>query len=226
MIQINLVPDVKYEHLKASRTRNIVNLTAIIVSAFAIGITILLAAVAYGAQKANINKLNEEIAASSQELQSIQDLDKILTVQNQLNSVDGLHDSKPVTSRLYQYLPQLVPTNVQVSDIEFNFTDNTFIVEGTAKDLLAVNKFVDTIKFTEYTQEGSDVKTRAFSEVVLDSFESKQGETAYTIKGKFDPTIFSGTVKVKLEVPKVTTTRAESNPGTDLFKEQPKEENQ
>lgn len=222
MIQINLIPDVKDKYIKAQRKKRVVLLSSFAVCGVFIGITLILAFIVYGAQKVQLNLLENDIKKNTAQLQKIEGLDKILTVQNQLNSISGLHSQKPVTSRIFVFLPQITPTDVQISTLKLNYDDSTMNIIGTAKSLEAVNKFVDTLKFTDYTTDKTTDKKRAFSEVVLTAFSRSEKEATYTINMKFDPTIFSGDVKtVTLIVPSITSTRSQTEQ-PDIFKAQPK----
>jgi Tfp pilus assembly protein PilN len=221
MIQINLLPDVKTAYVKSQRTRNTVLVGSLIVSGVAIAIMLVLASVVYGAQKVQISSLNNSIKENSEELKSIEGLNKILTVQNQLKSIGALHADKPVTSRLFTFLPQLVPTDVQISNLNLKYEGDSLVFTGTAKDLLVVNKFVDTLKFTKYTTDQSTDEKPAFKTVVLSSFSRSDKNANYTISTKFDPAIFdSANKEVVLVVPKITSTRSQVEQPTQLFNQQ------
>src|SRR5690606_25297939 len=118
-------------------------------------------------QKQHIADLTDDINQQKNELSSYEDLDKILTIQSQLGSVTGLHEQKPVTSRLFTYLPQIVPQAASLSSLELNYEAMTMEINGTADSLTTINKFVDTLKFTQYTDTETQAKANAFSEVVL-----------------------------------------------------------
>lgn len=221
MIQLNLLPDVKTKYIKAERAKRTVVLVAVIISGVSVGIVLLLASVAYGAQKIQLNSLNSDITTNSQTLKKVDNLDKILTIQNQLNALPALHDGKPVVTRLFTFLPQITPTDVKISDYKVNFVDNTMLFTGSAKDLGAVNKFVDTLKFTKFTVDEQTDQKNAFSAVVLSSFARSDKEASYTINLKFDEALFSSKYKtVTLIVPQITSTRSTTESPGALFKEQ------
>lgn len=221
MVQLNLLPDVKAKYVKSQRAKRTVVFSSIAISGTALAIVVLMASVVYGAQKLQLSSLDSDIEANSKELKSIDDIDKILTVQNQLNALDGLHSQKPVVTRVFTFLPQITPNDVSISNYDLKLVDNTMSFTGTAKDLVAVNKFVDTLKFTKYiTDESTDQKS-AFSEVVLTSFSRGADGASYTVTLKYDPELFNGVYKnVSLIVPKITTTRSETERPNSLFQEQ------
>jgi hypothetical protein len=152
-------------------------------------------------------------------------LDRSLMIQNQLKALPDLHKQKPVISRVFTFLPQLTPNDVSISNYELKITDNTMTFSGTAKDLISVNKFVDTLKFTKFTTDSNpDVANAkpAFSAVVLSSFTRTDKDASYSVTLKYDSELFDSANKtVSLVVPKITSTRSETERPVDLFKEQP-----
>lgn len=150
MIQFNLLPDVKVDYIRSQRLKRSILGIAVIAAAGALFILIMLFLVVDVFQKQHLSGLNTDIKTDSKKLQSINDLNKILTIQNQLNSLPSLHAAKPVTSRLFTYLSQIVPDKVNIAQLSINFDSNTLTVSGTTDALSTVNKFTDTLKFTGY----------------------------------------------------------------------------
>lgn len=218
MIQFNLLPDIKQRYLKAQRQKHLVIFISTIASATAIGIFVILFLVVQVWQKQSINDLNSDIKNYSNQLSDTKDLDKILTVQNQLKSLPGLHDEKAVSSRLFGYITQLTPQKANISKLELSFDENTISISGSADGLSTVNAYVDTLKFTKYTANSDDPQTNsAFSNVVLSAFGRTATETTYTITASFDPVIFSQQQEVTLTVPKITSSRSVTEQPNDLF---------
>src|SRR4051794_9960581 len=103
MIQLNLLPDVKLEYIKAQRSRRLVITTSLLISAGAIILLVLLFSVS-SLQKKHISDLSKSISKQTTELQQKPQINKILTVQNQLGSLTALHAAKPAAARLVDYL--------------------------------------------------------------------------------------------------------------------------
>jgi hypothetical protein len=225
MIQLNLLPDVKLEYLKAQRLRRQMFTISFLVTAFALVLLIVLLG-ASSLQKKHLSDLNKDITTESNQLKNKPDIDKILTVQNQLNSLTALHAGKPAASRLTTYLNDTTPTQVSISQFSIDFTTQGVTITGTAENLSSVNKYVDSLKYTTYSVDGGD-STKAFSDVVLSSFSlnSANGSTSngqqanYSITLLYDPVIFDITQNVDLSVPTTTTTRATGVSGSDLFQQ-------
>jgi Tfp pilus assembly protein PilN len=221
MIQLNLLPDVKLNYLKAQRSRKVITGVAIVVSAAAVGLLVLMLVI-NGLQRKHLTDLSKDIDASSSKLQKQPDISRILTVQNQLSSLTGLHDAKPASSRLLGYLNQVTPAQVSITTLDTTNIDHTMTISGTADTLSSVNKYIDTLKSTTYKLPESEQTQNAFSSVVLGSFGlatggSTTGKAAsYTIMFGFEPVIFDTTKQVTLIVPKQTTTR-QNTQSTDLF---------
>lgn len=218
-VQFNLLPDIKIAYLKARRQEHMVVLISTMAIIVSLVIFAILLSVVYGLQKKNLSDLNGDIKVASRELEDTEDLDKILTVQNQLESLPALHDDKVVSSRLYTMLSQITPAEASIAKLNVDYSIDTMTISGSASSLAVVNKFVDTIKFTNYTVGDSDETQRAFSEVVLSSFTRDNDSTTYEITFKFAPIIFDSTEETELTVPQIISTRSEVDKPTALFQE-------
>lgn len=220
MIQFNLLPDVKLQYLKAARTRRLIMSISVLASAAALVVLALLLLDVEVAQKHHLSTLNANIKQSDSKIQQIPQLNKILTVQNQLDSLDSLHAGKPAATRLFDYLTQTTPTNADINNMTTDFTAQSVTITGTADALSTVNEFVDTLKFTTYQavdSQGNKQSDKAFSNVVLTSFGRSDTKVTYTISLSYAPPIFDITQDAKLVVPKLVTTRSELDHPNALF---------
>lgn len=207
-IQFNLLPDIKIQYLKTKRQQRVVILLSMFTTIISVSLLAILLTVVFGVQKKTIGDLNRDIGSKSKKLESTTDLDKILTVQSQLVSLTGLHDSKVVASRIYTYLPQITPVNVSVSKFSADFTSSTLSVAGNANNITAVNTYVDTLKFAKYTADGKSAELPVFSNVVLSGFSVTTASSSYSISMNFDPVIFSEKHTIALTIPNTVTTRS------------------
>lgn len=206
MVQFNLLPDVKLEYLKAKRLLRMVTSAAIAIGGVAFVLFVVLLLVVYVFQKQQLNNLDGKINTAKLQLSRNTNLNKILTVQNQLESLPSLEAQDPVTSRLFNYLSQITPVNADISDFNIDYTNDTMIITGSADSLTTVNKYVDTLKFTTYALSGTNTKNNAFSQVVLTSFGISSHPTnnrpaSFTINCSFNPTIFNVADNSSLVVP-------------------------
>ena len=202
MIQFNLLPDVKIQYLRARRQEHLVVVISTLATIAGIAVVVILLGTVYAVQKKSLSDLNRDIASDSQQLQSTQNLSKILTVQNQLKTLPGLDAQKPVATRLAGFLSQITPSAVSISKLDVNFTQNTMTITGNSDMISTVTTFADTLKNTTYAvqQTGASGKP-AFSKVVLSSFSRDKNGATYTISLSFDPVIFSEASDVSLSVP-------------------------
>lgn len=200
MIQFNLLPDVKIEYIKAQRTKRAVMGVSVIASAAALVILIFLLMTVHVFQKKNMNDLSKDIKTNSETLKRTPNLSKMLTVQSQLNSLGGLHDAKPTTSRIFGFMNQLTPTDVSISELKLDIDAKTLSITGDAASLDAVNHFVDAIKFTKYSADDGSEAKQAFSNVVLTSFNRDEKRASFTVDMAVDTAIFSNAYNVGLIV--------------------------
>jgi Tfp pilus assembly protein PilN len=179
MIEINLVPDVKQELIKAQRVRATVISSSIIIAVGAAGIVTLLAIYAFGVQFAQGIVADGDIQKGSNQLEGVQDLSKTLTIQNQLTKISALHDQENIDSRIFDVLAAIIPpspNNVAISDASVDSTTSTITIDGqAANSYAAVEVFKKTI-------EGASVQftdsTSAKQQVTLASNLST-GNTSY-----------------------------------------------
>jgi hypothetical protein len=210
-IQLNLIPDVKAQYLKAERTRKTVIVVSVIVIIASAGLVAIMLSI-LGTQKLALDSANKKIDKASNELKQTADIEKMLTVQSQLNSLDQLHNNKTVNSRLFGYLAKIVPSQVQISKVDINFEDNSIKISGTSDSLESNNKFVDTLKFTNYQLSGSEDKTPAFSNVVLNTFSRDDKGATFDISMNFDPVLFATSSDGIQLIPKQGVTTREQVP--------------
>jgi len=221
MLQLNLLPDVKIEYLKARRMKHTVYVGSLLAVGISAGILVILFSLVT-IQKKNISDLTKDIKKEQKVLEATPDLAKILTIQNQLKTLPGLYAQRPVTSRLFTYIQQTTPTSIKLTSVKVDYATSTMTIQGTADNLEQVNLFVDTLKFTKYTVDGQTTETNAFSEVTLSEFSRNTTNATFTITMKFDPTIFDASKEVTLVVPKTVTTRSQTELPT-LFEANPTE---
>jgi hypothetical protein len=226
MIQLNLLPDVKLEYIKAQKMRSLVTGISIVITAAAILILVLM--LVYDLhQRSSINSNKATIASLTNEIQNKPHINTILTVQNQLMSLGNLYASRPAAYRLFtNYLSELTPEAVSLNNLSVDFATNSAILTGTADSLNTVNQYVDTLKITSYNIQGSSASSPAFSNVVLSSFGITQAQTngqnaSFTINLDFSPDLFKSTENIKLNIPNIAVTHFQQSDTGSLFKAAP-----
>ncbi len=228
MIQFNLLPDVKLQYIKAQKMRRLILSVAVILSIVSLAaLGFLVAANQLG--KKHLSDLSRDITRDSNKLQNEPQINKILTVQNQLESLSALHATKPAVPLLFDYLNRLTPAKISITNFTTDFTLQTATITGTADALSSVNQFVDTLKYTKYVDKvGATTETPAFSTIVLSSFGLSSGKSdqatpaaSFSISFKYDPLIFDITKNVDLKIPALETTRQNVVQPSELFTASP-----
>jgi len=199
MIQFNLLPDVKKEYIRVKRQKHLLMTVSLVSAAAALVVTGLLFSYVQFGQKSHIDDLTADVNAEISAINSIEDFNQILTIQNQLNALPELHQSKPETSRIFAYLNQITPTDVRISGVNLDILNQQLTIEGTADDLVAINRYIDTIKFSTYTT--SDLEDGSPFYDVLSELNRSEDSASYQLSMFFEPIIFDNTVEVTLAVP-------------------------
>ena len=230
MIEVNLLPDIKQEYIKAEKSRKLVMTVAVLAIIVSVALVVLLY-MAGALQRKHISDLNKDIDTYSKELKAKPRIARILTVQNQLESLTSLHNSKPAVSRLFEDLNQATPTTVDISSFKADFAGKTISITGDADSLSAVNKYIDSLKFTKYSTDNGQNESLAFSDIVLMNFgvgsaAANTRPANYTITLNYDPVIFDITQNPKLIIPKTTSTRSNTFGADELFKGTPNSKQQ
>ena len=223
MLELNLLPDVKINFLKTQSLKHSIVSICIIVSIVFLALFGAFIYYVYIYQKNEISNQNTKITSYIAQIKSNKNLDKILTIQNQLNSLPNIESQTTVPSRLFGFISQFTPTKATISDLNVDLTSNSITLNGSADSLSTVNQFVDTLKFTTYNTPTSKDKT-AFSSVSLASFSysssnsNPSNSAQYSISFNYDPALLSNSNTVNLIVPNITTTRSILNQPLNLFK--------
>jgi Tfp pilus assembly protein PilN len=233
MIELNLLPDVKKEFLKAQSARNRVTFFAIMAVIGAAGLTVAMAAFVYGVQNAQIYFLNQSIQNRSAELQSIEDIDKYLTVQNQLDQIGALHSGKNMYSRLMDFVKVLNPTaphEVQLGSLEINDEQKMITFSGTTRTFESFNIFKDTLENAEIAYsdfidpEAPPVTEKLFSNVVVENSGlarvGNQQRVSFVVNVTFNEKTFLNQYRdVSIRVPNIETTGSTRQAPQPLFSE-------
>lgn len=163
MIEINLVPDVKQELIKARTIRSAVVSGAIITTIIAAAIVVILSIYVFGVQTVRNVVADEDIKKGSSQLSSVEDLSKILTIQNQLTKINALNDQKKIDSRVFTMLLAIIPpapNQVQVSTLDINAATSTITLEGQTPTYPSLEAFKKTIAAANVRYKDTDNKQR------------------------------------------------------------------
>lgn len=204
MIEINLIPDVKRELLRAQRMRATVISASIVISFIAAGVVVALLLYIYGVQTVRSAYLDGQIQTSSKKLTDVNDLSKMLTIQNQLTKITQLNSQKNMDSRLFDVLAAVIPpapNNVQISQVSINATDKTVRLEGQARGYDSLEVFKKTldsaiINYKQADQDGTDKLANRISmnDTSFGSNANNQKVLRFTLTFAYSDKLFSSDV--------------------------------
>lgn len=164
MIEVNLVPDIKQELLRAQRARTTVISISILVGIIAVALVVVLGVWTYGIQTARGAIYDGDIKKEHEKLVKVPDLADTLTIQHQLSVLPLLHDQKHVNSRIFDVLSSIIPAdpnNISITELTLDSEDSTINVNAQAVNgyaaLDAFKKTLDatTFQFTKDGERGS-----------------------------------------------------------------------
>ena len=203
MIEINLVPDVKQEFIRAKRVRTLIISGAVLVGIASVGVVVLLALYLFAVQNVRSAWVDEDITHKHSQLANVEDIENTLTVQNQLTKLDELHNDKNVVSRFFDLLIAVNPTkpnNVSFSQTSFDAESGTISLQGQASNgYAAADVLIKTILGTSisYKDKDKEVVTLPLTEQVTTS-ELSFGEDAsgekvlhFSLSFEYDPAFFA-----------------------------------
>lgn len=201
MISLNLLPDVKKDLLRVRRERNLVVSISVVVVGASIGVLLLLSGtlgvlVATKALMENGIKNDEQTIKQAQKKKQ---LDKYITVQNQLKQIGKLKSDQQVYSRLMDYLTQLnpaAPNNVQISSAKIEAPAGsssgtsssssssasadgiTMTIEGKTTNFSALDVYKNTLSKAQLSYEVEEEDTSSDSESSANSDGTYSKETS------------------------------------------------
>ncbi len=230
MIQLNLLPDLKKEFINAQKTKGLVVSVSILVTLGALGLSALLFVYVTFVQQLQVNLASDNIKRELTDLKGVDNIDKYLTIQNQLKSLPALHDGKGNTSRLFNFLAVVnpsAPNNVTLGALQLTMADHVMTLTGTTATFETLNVFVDTLKNAQvsYKQggQGDPIKQKMFDSVLIQAAGFIKSQTSenivgFTIKTTFQDAVFAASnTDVTASVPNITTTPSVTQSPNPVF---------
>ncbi len=159
--EINLVPDIKNEMIKAIKLRNYIFFGCIVVAIASVATTIIFGLI-MGGQRIAIESKSSAITELSNKLNAYTDLNDFLTIKDQVGSIDSLSKNKKVLSRTFNILSALLPTGadtIKVSELNVDLTSDqpTFRIEAQANagkepyiDYNVLDSFKKSMQYMRY----------------------------------------------------------------------------
>lgn len=226
MIEINLVPDVKQELIRARRVRNLVVSGAIVVGLVSVGIVVLLAVYYFGVQTVRSGFLDNDIKSNAKKVQDIPDINNMLTIQSQLADIAALHDDKNISSRLFDLLAAINPggaNTVIFSLVQFNADNKSIHIDSQASNgFIAAEVFKKTIEATKfsYTLDGEKQSDSVAQDVTLSNQSYGEDATGakvlrFSVDFTYNDNLFARSAT------SVTMVRPDKQDATDSYRRLP-----
>lgn len=224
MIEINLVPDVKQELIRAKHVRNLVVSSAVVVGIASVAIVVLLAVYLFGVQTLRSHLADNDIKSNETKLEHVEDLANMLTIQSQLANITELHDQENASSRLFSVLTAInppAPNAVTFSSVRFDADQGTIHIDGQAANgFVAADVFKKTIAATKYSYLDNGETTSglvAKGDIAVSNLSYGEDTTGakvlrFSIDFEYDPILFTSSSK------KVAITPPSFQNATDSYK--------
>ena len=132
MFEVNLVPELKHDAIRALRTRNIILFVCIAASAISVLIVLILLSIK-GGQDITMSNQDNRIETLSSKLNAFSDLNELLTIQDQVENLSSISGNKTALSRIFGLLVVMQDRgqdSVTFSAIDFDATNNQLDLEG------------------------------------------------------------------------------------------------
>ena len=139
MYEINLVPEVKHQMIKAQKLRNLVLFICVVVSAASLGVVAVLFSIKSG-QDIAMSSQDKKLETMSAKLMGFEELGDLVTVQGQLGKLQEIANNKRVLSRVFGALGAMLPTGgdvVQLSELRVDLDASTLRMEAQADARMA-----------------------------------------------------------------------------------------
>lgn len=247
MISVNLLPEQNKSAAAKHQIKLIGSSVLYILAAGLLLISVILFFITKVTQANKITDLKDETDKAIIQLQGENDINRLLTVQNQLQTIPQLHSDKAVSSRVFEYLDKIIPADVTLTSASVGFSEGTSsnggdsgkIIElnGITRDFNTLNVFVDVLKNAEFSAQfnGSGesvsedsastepVVKKAFNGVVTTSTSKQDNVTlSFGVNMAYDPELFHFDVdKIVFSVPTKITTVSEQERPSNLFIDDP-----
>ena len=157
--EINLVPEVKIQMIKAQKLRNLVLYICIMVSVVSVGVVLALFSIKSG-QDIAIGNQDKRLEMMSTKLMGYEELGDLVTIQNQLSRLNAIAGNKMVLSRAFGALGVMLSQGedfVKLSELRADLENYTLRMEGQTDarvapliDYRVLEAFKKSVALTKY----------------------------------------------------------------------------
>lgn len=192
--EINLVPEVKIQMIKALKMRNLVLYICILVSAISVGAVLILFGIKSGQDIAMSNQ-DKKLESMSAKLLGYEELGDLVTIQAQLARLSDIAENKRVLSRVFGALDVMLDQGddyVALSNLRVDLMTYTLRMEGQADahvapliDYRVLEAFRKSAALTKYDYgryvdvRGNEIPTWCINESDENGMAYRAGESYY-----------------------------------------------
>lgn len=202
MIEINLLPAVKREYLKAQQMKHTVVVASVLMSLLAVVLMLLLLGYVRVMQPRHQKNVQADIDSALRDSKKKENAVKVVTVQGALEQIPNLQDKKMITSSIFTYLKEFTPRDISYSNIKLDLVEKTIVLQGTSTNFEKANILANNLKSAKFTYSSGDEKNSIspFTSVVFDGLSKSEvvqdnKSVTFQITFKIDPVIFDQSAK-------------------------------
>jgi len=224
MIQINLLPDVKLKFIKTKRTERIVVFVCAIISAISIVSIIVLYLSVDVFQKNHLNSVANQITSESTTIKNDADVNKIITIQQQLKSLPALYANRNNPYEIFNILQQSTSKGITISTFNINYQTGALTFGGTTDNLLDGNVFYNQLLYATYSLD-KGAQQPLYGGVTISGLSGLTSSSAtnnapinYSVKATVPVALFKNGASVVISVPNKDVTQSTLNqPSASTF---------
>ena len=192
--EINLVPELKHQMIRALKMRNLVLFICIVVSVASVGVVLVLFGIKSGQDIAMANQ-DGKLETMSAKVMGYEELGDLVTIQAQLKKLQEVSDHKTMLSRVFGAMGAMLPTGgdqVQLSELRVDLTQNTIRMEAQADakvapliDYRVLESFMKGVGLTKYDYgrymdaNNNEIPTWCIDEAGADGIAYHTGDSYY-----------------------------------------------
>lgn len=202
MIQINLMPDVKREYIKAQQMKHTVLVLSILLSIAIVTVAGLLFGYVRLIQPQHRANLQTDIDTGLTRQRDYPDGVEMVTVQGVLEQIGPIQDKKLITSRLFNYVTDFTPRGVVYNSIAYDSAAGTLTLSGRTTTYEKANELANNVKSAEFSYEQSEQEStiNPFSGLVFTSLaagdEAEDGmRVSFGMTFQIDATLFNQAIR-------------------------------
>lgn len=196
--EINLVPDIKEDMIKALKLRNLIFFLAFVVAVASVSTIVITGSIA-GGQQIAINNRDDMIVSLSNKLSSYEDLNDFLTIKDQLGGVATLTSNKRVFPRTFNILSAMIPQgegadtiSISTLNVDLSKEDPLISMEANANaenppyiDYNVLDAFKKSMEYLRYDygryvdENGNEIPAYCMIETDKDGSYFKENQSRY-----------------------------------------------